>query len=132
MWLGEQDPVKSMDQARRDDPERNAARELVEHWKECLGCSLTFTARDIIDRASAGSADDGGPWQFDHPAFHELLLDHCAPHGKVESKSLAKWLTKIVGQVHNGHSIEVTQESGRGHRYKLKLKGGPRQAEIPF
>jgi hypothetical protein len=121
MWLGEPDPVKSMDQARRDDPDRKAARDLIEHWEKHLGVyPKTFTAREIIDCASSGKA----------PEFYDLLLTN-SPHGKIESKSFGRWLAKIVGQVHGGRRIEVTYESDRGNRYVLR-KIQPAQADIPF
>ena len=51
MWLGEEDPVKSMDQARADDPVRSAVVELITEWKEHLGIEKAFKSSAIIDIA---------------------------------------------------------------------------------
>jgi hypothetical protein len=49
IWLGEKDPVKSMEQARDMDPERTQAQELIEHWRKCLKLGRSYSAREIMD-----------------------------------------------------------------------------------
>jgi putative DNA primase/helicase len=44
MWLGKSDPVASMDQAREEDPVRNAARELFALWRQYLAIDWPYIA----------------------------------------------------------------------------------------
>jgi hypothetical protein len=48
IWLGEADPVRSMERARDMDPEQGAVRELIAHWREHLELDKPYTAREIV------------------------------------------------------------------------------------
>jgi putative DNA primase/helicase len=131
IWLGEPDPVKSMDQARDMDPERSHARELVGHWSECLDVKLSYTAREIIEAAEAGEMQEG-TFIHHHPEFRDLLLVRCGSGERIEPRKLGNWLMRIRGQIHNGHyRIDLVTESDKhGNRYRLVDLG--QQQELPL
>jgi hypothetical protein len=48
MWLGESDPVASMETARDEDPELTNIRELFGHWNEHLVSGSSYTTNSIV------------------------------------------------------------------------------------
>jgi hypothetical protein len=69
IWLGETDPVRSMERARDMDPEHAAARELVDHWAACLGLDNPSKAREIVQRVC-----DIGTVRLKRPEFKQGML----------------------------------------------------------
>ena len=79
LWLEEEDPVKSMDQARKHDPERLSAQELIRMWKY-LDLKRTHKVVDIIEsegdqraRLGLGSTD----WER-VSRFYDLLFERAS------------------------------------------------------
>jgi Bifunctional DNA primase/polymerase, N-terminal len=72
VWLGEADPVKSMEAARMTDPERAAAFELIERWDQCIGIDECVTANQIIKIANE-EKDAAGRKRY--PNFRALLVE---------------------------------------------------------
>jgi putative DNA primase/helicase len=95
IWLGEPDPVRSMERARDMDPERAAARELVYHWAACLGLDREYTAREIVERVCHHGS----------PEFRVLLLSQCGVGGQLDTKKLGQWLKRISGRLYDGYRI---------------------------
>src|SRR5262249_17760185 len=63
IWLGMDDPVKSQDQAHKDDPKRSAARELIAQWSEHFGTTKDYKAAEIIAKA----VEKVPNWNSDEP-----------------------------------------------------------------
>jgi hypothetical protein len=53
MWLGEEDPVKSQEQARAEDPERVELLRLIEQWHSHLVIGGQYPVRQITRLTSA-------------------------------------------------------------------------------
>jgi hypothetical protein len=136
IWLGLPDPVKSQEQARKDDPKRSAARELIALWKESLGTSETYRVRNIIDAANAtkliknqkGETENdqyGKPkWEWRNPELQTLLLEQCGQGGKIDSNKLGKWLRSLKRQRHDGYRITpVVIDDAHGNKWKLVTSG---------
>jgi putative DNA primase/helicase len=100
IWLGEADPVRSMERARDMDPEQAAARELVAHWAACLGLDKQYTAREIVQRVC-----HDGTVLLKRPEFRELLLSQCGAGGQVDTRKFGQWLKRISGRLYDGHRI---------------------------
>jgi putative DNA primase/helicase len=96
IWLGEDDPVRSMERARDMDPEQAAARELVAHWAACLGLDKPYTAREIVQRVC-------------DPEFRELLMSQCGAGDQVDTRKLGQWLKRISGRIYDGQRIVLGQ-----------------------
>jgi hypothetical protein len=96
IWLGEMDPVKSMDLIREEDPELSSIREFFELWLAYdLGLDTPYTTSRIIEIANAsGAAND-----FNPPAFQEMLLRVAGDKGKISAVRLGWWLRRISGRV---------------------------------
>ncbi|WP_132250217.1 PriCT-2 domain-containing protein [Methylobacterium segetis] len=122
IWLGHADPVSSMEQAREEDPELSAIRELFGHWREHLSLSSGYTTNAIIKTAvekRPGTSFDYSVQDFVAPEFRDLLLRQAGDGGAVNSRRLGKWLARIKGRVVDGHKIEMREDGSHGNRFTL-------------
>jgi hypothetical protein len=123
LWLGESDPLDSMEQARRDDPNKDAAERLVEQWSQHLGTEHSYKINEIVEKAKEtqpGSFDGTADWVRVRPDFYDLLIERVGERGNIDIRRLGYWLRSIKGQIHNNFSVVVVSENkAHGHRWKL-------------
>lgn len=132
IWLGEADPCKSMEQAFRNDPNKEAAETLIAQWKEHLGTEQSYKVSEIVDKAKESAPSTtmevGGPgWEHLRPDFFDVLVERCGERGNIDVRKLGFWLRSLRGQIYSGHKIVIaSQSSSHGHRWKLEenKKGG--------
>jgi putative DNA primase/helicase len=107
VWLGEPDPVESMDSARDEDPELGDIRELFELWPDYLGLDERYTTGRIIEVACETPAAN----DFNRQPLKELLLrvagDHDGGGGGISAKRLGWWLRGISGRVEAGYRLNM-------------------------
>jgi hypothetical protein len=102
IWLGETDPVASMDTIRAEDPELADIREFFELWLAYgLDLDTPYTTSRIIEIACAPPA----PNDFNPPLFRELLLRVAGEKEGVSARRLGMWLRKISGRVVGGYRL---------------------------
>jgi hypothetical protein len=120
VWLGQVDPVASMERAREEDPELTAIRELFAHWRDAsLIPGAEYTAQGLIRVACEMS--NGA---FVRPAFRDLLLDKAAGKaGEVSSQRLGTWLATIGGRLVDGFRLNVRRTVGHGTQFALRAVG---------
>ena len=83
IWLGREDPVKSMDKAREEDPTRRAVNTLIDIWRAQLMFDVGYTAALLVQRAT-DRTQDGLPTT----ELYELLLQQAGtPRGDIDTKS---------------------------------------------
>jgi hypothetical protein len=104
VWLGEADPIASMDSAREEDPELTDIREFFGLWLAYdLGLKTPYTTGRIIEIACTPQAAN----DFNPPAFKQFLLRVAA--GKdgqtVSAERLGWWLRRISGRVVGGYRL---------------------------
>jgi putative DNA primase/helicase len=116
VWLGEADPVASMETARGEDPELLSVRELFGHWREQLTVNEGYTANRIIQVACA-KAGLGG--EFTVPEFRDVLLRIAGDGGAVSSRRLGKWLSRISGRIVDGYRVSMKADNSHGSRFTL-------------
>jgi hypothetical protein len=112
VWLGEPDPVASMNAARDEDPELGAIRELFELWPDYLVLNERYTTGRIIEVAcEAPAAGD-----FNQQPFKELLLRMASNRDGtgISPERLGWWLRGISGRIVAGHRLNT------GHLGKVK------------
>ena len=114
-WLGERDPIASMETAREEDPELSAIRELFGQLPDHFG-NRGWTTAELIKIAC--ERPFGG--EFIRPELRELLLRVAGERGAVSSKSLGKWLSKIAGRVVDGLRLEMKRDPSHGNRFSLR------------
>jgi hypothetical protein len=113
IWLGEPDPVATMERARREDPQLKALAEVIARWSEAIGTG-EFTVKQVIDRATDLMPTKGprglnfnnlAHREFMFPEFREALLVVAGENGSVNSKRLGKWLGRSKGRIVKGMRI---------------------------
>ena len=109
LWLGEGDPVVSMEKARASDPERVAAHELVSLWSQRIGIGKVVSARDIIATAERFSK------------FRALLIEQAGTlrGDQIDPVRLGKLLQTLHGRVYDMLRIDVVSHRGRSNEYVL-------------
>jgi putative DNA primase/helicase len=95
LWLGEADPVATMEKVRGADPKLEALSRVLQLWSSAFG-DQRVSARQIIDRVEAA------PTNRD---FRDALLDIAGESGVVSSKRLGKWLSDNQRRVVGGLNI---------------------------
>ena len=104
IWLGQLDPVISMESSRKDDPELADIRELFTLWTDYLDLDQNYTTSRIIEVACQPLS----PNDFNPQPFKELLLRVASDRqGIVSSKRLGWWLRRISGRVVDGHRLNA-------------------------
>jgi putative DNA primase/helicase len=95
VWLGEPDPVASVDATQAEDPDLADIRELFDLWLDYeLGLDTPYTSARIVEEACKP------PVGFNAPTFKQFLLRVASDKdGGVSAKRLGEWLRRISGRV---------------------------------
>jgi len=114
VWLGEPDPVISMEGLRDEDVELANIREFFGLWMEYgLALDTLYLTADIIEEATAAAPSNyWGPREF-----KPFLLRIAAAKGdatKVSAERLGHWLRKISGRI-----VKLIDAQGVERRYRL-------------
>ena len=116
IWLGREDPVKSMDEAFEDDPERAHAKTLFELTRELLPSNFADDSSAAFDARKLASSAPGDQ------ALYALLLSRCSEWNgsSLSTRRIGHWLRRLKNQVHGGLRLEVVEKDSRdGARYKI-------------
>jgi hypothetical protein len=119
IWLGEHDPVVSMETIRAEDPEMTTLREIIEHWLQQLNLHEGYTANRIITFACEKRETFSGIGDFIRPEFRDALLRVAGHGGTVSSRNLGTWLSGMNGRPVGGHKLLVKTDPKHGNRYSL-------------
>jgi putative DNA primase/helicase len=108
VWLGQPDPIKSMETAREDDPELADIREFFGLWQAYLDLDTDYTTARVIEVACAPPA----PNDYNPPFFREFLLRVAAnwkDRATVVPKRLGWWLRSISGRTVDEHRLIMSR-----------------------
>jgi hypothetical protein len=125
LWLGEEDPVETVESARAEDPERQRLEAVIAQWHAVLEYR-SITARAVIDEACASRFEKGtGPNGTDHhvllhPDFRNALLDVANERGRVSAGRLGKWLSANKHKIVGNHRLAAAPLSAGSARWKLE------------
>jgi hypothetical protein len=103
VWLGEPDPILSMDDVREEDPELTKIREFFELWPIYLRLDVAYTTARIVEIAC-----EQIPNSHDKLWLKEFLLTVAATRGKeseISPERLGKWLRRIAGRTVDRHRL---------------------------
>jgi hypothetical protein len=105
VWLGEPDPVGSMDSARDEDPELGDIRELFGLWLDYFDLDQEVTTGQIIEAACAPPAAN----DFNRQPLKELLLRVAGNRdvNGISSERVGWWLRGISGRVETGYRLNM-------------------------
>jgi hypothetical protein len=111
IWLGEPDPVASVDTTQAEDPELADIRELFEWWRDELRLDEDYLSARLVEIANEAPAG------FNSNPFKDLLLRVGGDKdGDISAKRLGEWLRRNSGRV-----VRVFD----GRRYWLIRKQAP-------
>jgi putative DNA primase/helicase len=105
IWLGEADPVASMDRLRTDDPVRARLIALVTSWWEAFADAPKLS-REVIEAARRRFApsDSGDAGALENPDLHDALVSAAGRgRGELSSDRLGAFLRQ-----HRDRPIELT------------------------
>jgi len=114
VWLGEPDPIKSMDDLRDEDYELANIREFFELWLAYgLDLGRDYTTAQIVEAACPPHT----PNNYAPQAFKRLLLRVAAAKNApdiVSADRLGWWLRRIAGRI-----VSIDDVTGVRRRYRL-------------
>jgi putative DNA primase/helicase len=95
LWLGETDPVKTMERTREKDPILRDLRLVMSQWRDIIGNEMVTTS-DLAKKAEeahwVGQYDDKR--EYRHPDFRDALVAVAGKGGRIEGRLLGHWLAR--------------------------------------
>lgn len=127
VWLGQDDPVNTMETARAEDPTRSALAEFVAAWRTVIGINKPITAGAMKKKAC--STDNN-----DDVLYRAVSAVACAPgRFEIDTLRLARWLSRHKGRVVNGHKVHgETDLHSKQLVWWLAANTKPDQVEMSF
>lgn len=105
IWLGEADPVDTLETVRAHDPRLDAIIAVITQWWEVIG-NERVSVQDIVQHATRLTMTTiGGRPDFKHPLFREALLQVAGDAGIINSRRLSKWIGGNENRIVEGFRI---------------------------
>ena len=120
IWLGEDDPVATMEGVRKSDPKLDALTAVLEQW-DWVGYG-PVSVRDVIDVATkqvSPSTMYARP-EFLYPDLREASLAVAGEGGAINSKRLGKWLAGNQDRIVQGRRLIRAGVSGGIARWRME------------
>jgi putative DNA primase/helicase len=110
IWLGEKDPVSSMDEIRAEDPQLAQVREFFQLWNDYrLDLNMPFTVARILELIDIAEPKGG----LNPPGFREFLLKIARERHRAEvsPERFGWWLRRNAGRIVNGYRLIKGRDS---------------------
>jgi hypothetical protein len=125
LWLGYADPMISMKEARKTDPDLVNLRDFIVSWAKTLGLEKSYTLQEAVTRAQNGATAVGEAAEKDPDkvveltSARELFLDTIARlagdgRGHIDTKRLGNWLRGKDGAIMSGFKISLGKANRNG------------------
>jgi hypothetical protein len=110
VWLGEEDPIETIELARGEDPEVSDLREMIQSWGEVLGVGKRYrrTLADVIKIADEKTPTYSPAW----PRLSAALQVVAGRAGDVSPLRLGVWLRGRKGRIVSG--LSMASQTPRG------------------
>jgi hypothetical protein len=119
IWLGEPDPVASVDMSQAEDPELADLRELVDLWLGDLKLDMPYTTARIIEAWTAAV-----PGFNPNPHKQFLLRMAGDKDGNISAKRFGEWMYRNCGRVvraNDGRRYWLVREQASAGRAAFRL-----------
>lgn len=127
VWLGQTDPVQSMEDARAMDPNRSGLADRIQALLASMKVGEVFTAAQVYNKAMETTMAGGG---FPKPAYPKLIEVYSRDGRNVSAKSIGNQLVADLGRVSVGHKIELVKKDPKtSHRYRIVASEEPNECE---
>lgn len=121
VWLGEADPIATMDKARESDPVLAAMRAVMSAWSEAIGHLTAVTAATLVKEANKQTGSAFGVFNYENEELREALMGIAGVGGTISTRSLGRWLKSNAGRVVNGMRIIIANaDAHNGSKYLLE------------
>jgi putative DNA primase/helicase len=121
VWLGKEDPCKSMEEARDDDPVLADLHEVLVHAVPVVQVNRQFIVREIAEASGEWVKDEyGNPIRLAHPDLREALMRVAAGKNEINTRVLGKWLSANEGRVVGGLRFSRAKESMFGVQWRIE------------
>jgi hypothetical protein len=104
LWLGCDDPVKSVFEAMRDDPDRDTLGRLLEAWQNNFGKKPTMV-REAVNRANDGFyGSDIKSTHIDQllEVLRDIADDNQNNHNNINRRVLGRWIKRHANRIVDG------------------------------
>jgi Bifunctional DNA primase/polymerase, N-terminal len=120
IWLGEADPVKTLEITSEEDPDQLIFAAVMTELKRLLG-NDEMTTSDIKDAANEREEEpsgfDGGRYgrqpTYRRPELRQALVDAAGLRGEIDSRRLGHFLRKYKGRVIDGMKLVARRDTHR-------------------
>jgi putative DNA primase/helicase len=119
IWLGEADPVESMESAREEDTDLANLREMFAQWQEHLAARGSLTAFEIAEVAGEQDSDRKPV----RPVFRDLLTRIAGDRGSLSTRVLGKWLRRHEGRIVDGLKLEARPVTSKNRVRQYHVRG---------
>jgi len=111
VWLGEADPVASLDEVREEDPKREVLDAMMQGW-ERLGTAGVgrISASGLIELAKAS------------PEFQRPLFEIARRRDDICALRLGRWINTVKGRFVNGRRINAAGKTNGVSMYQLEVQ----------
>jgi putative DNA primase/helicase len=124
IWLGKEDPVKSMETARAEDPERAELSDMLEAWSEVMGTGGE-NRRKLTDVLLKGLSISRETQQSEleptFPDFHAALMAMAQRSTgrsvQPDARMFGKWLQRFKGRIVDGRRFMFQSDAKRGNEW---------------
>jgi putative DNA primase/helicase len=123
VWLGEPDPVTSIDATRAEDADLADLGEFIDLWVSQLRVDgTTYLSARLVEIAN----EPPSPGDFNGPLLKQFFLRVAADkNGEVSSKRLGEWLRRMSGRVvtrpADGRRYQLIREQSHSNRACFRL-----------
>lgn len=114
VWLGCDDPCKSMETARENDAELNTLKEILTLWSEAFG-EDGKTCSDVERELNSASAES-----FTFIDLRAALLREVGERGSINTKRLGKWIGGRERKIVDGLSFSRSGSSNGSIRWTVR------------
>jgi putative DNA primase/helicase len=106
VWLGKEDPCKSIEGARQEDPGRVTLARVVGAIAE-LNFTDAVTVGQLVKLAKETKDKEGSVHEKENvrPELHDALAEAVDDHGRIGSRALGRWLSDHKDKVVGGFKI---------------------------
>ena len=127
VWLGQEDPVATMDKAREDDPSLVLLHEVISTLAEEIGIMKPFLSKDLVEKVSYCERFQGIP----NPKLLQALQG-TTPY-RLDSRSIGNYLARNEGRIIDGLKlVGVMDKKRKVKRYFVAEVSRPKDQELPL
>jgi len=105
IWLGQGDPVKTMDRVRQTDPTLANLKTVLTAWRDEFADSPTTVSAAVATANATIATPEPGTLgyvrSFTHPALRDALLVVAGRGGAIDTRLMGQWLSKYEDRVVN-------------------------------